>query len=669
MEMISRLEEKCVNTVRCISAACPQIANSGHPGAPIGCAAIAHTLWTKIMNYAPHKTDWIARDRFVLSNGHACALQYTMLHLVGYDLSLDDLKQFRQIGSKTPGHPECFKTPGIEVTTGPLGQGIAQAVGLAIATEMMAAKYNRPNLVLFDNYVYTLVGDGCLQEGVASEACSLAGHLGLGRLIVLYDKNKISIDGDTDLSFSENVQARFQSYGWNVLCVANATCEVDAIWKAVQSAQECRTKPTLIICETIIGYGTRFEATEKVHGAPLGTEELLKLRAKFGLSSSEDLFHIDADVLSFYKKAGEDASKKYTMWLKLVSNYAQHYPNEYQQLQKDFSGRFDSIDWIKDFPVYSEASSPQSTRALSGQILNCLVSKISNIVGGSADLTVSNCTVLKNVNDFTKLCRNGRYIRYGVREHGMAAISNGIFAYGGLRPFAATFLNFITYAWGSVRLSALSGFGILYVATHDSIGLGEDGPTHQPVEVASLCRSTPNLHYFRPADGREVIAGYRSWLDHSKTPTILALSRGNLPHLKGSSVDKALKGGYVLSVFANTGLPQLILASCGSEVSLCVEAAKELDQVVDISVVSIPCWELFMKQQTDYQKEVLFKKNVIKIWVESATACRYDHLFDETLHMTTFGESGSDKQLKQHFGFTLEALKALVFKTLKQNRS
>ena len=664
--IVSRIDERCINTIRCVSAALPEMAKSGHPGAPMGCAVIAHVLWTRIMNHTPENPEWPGRDRFVLSNGHACALQYTMLHLAGYDISCEDLKQFRQLHSKTPGHPECFQTPGVEVTTGPLGQGIAQAVGLAIGAEIMAAKYNRPDICLFNNLIYTLVGDGCLEEGVSSEACSLAGHLGLGRLIVFYDKNDISIDGHTDLAFSENVAMRFQAYGWNVLEVINACVDVEGLYQAIKKAQESKDKPTLIICHTIIGYGSKNQGTEKVHGSPIGNDEIILLRKRWNLPcETTDLFTIEQEVYDFYAKAAEKCSECYATWMDQFKNYSQHYPNDYRQLLSDLSGELPNINWETDLPQYSEACPAQSTRALSGQILNCLADKIQNIIGGSADLTASNCTALKGIHDFTKSSRTGRYIRYGVREHAMAAVSNGIYAFGGLRPFAATFLNFITYAWGAVRLSALSKFGVLYIATHDSIGLGEDGPTHQPIEVAALCRATPNLNYFRPADGREVIAGYQSWLRNSTRPTVLALTRGSVPQLKNSSVSGALRGGYILKNFSsNNELPRVILASCGSEVSICVEASLRLEKKCNVRVVSMPCWEIFLEQQLYYQEEVLLHKDAKRFWVEAASVPKYAQFFDQTWSMTSFGACAPEKELNKFFGFTCDNIEKLVLNEL-----
>lgn len=547
------------------------------------------------------------------------------------------------------------------MTTGPLGQGLAQAVGLAIGAEMMAKRYNRPEFPLFDSFIYTIVGDGCLQEGVTSEACSLAGHLGLGRLIVLYDKNNISIDGHTDLSFTEDVPMRFRAYGWEILEVDDANTNVDALEKALRTAKKSLDRPTLIVCPTIIGYGSREQGSEKVHGAPLGVDDILEMRKRWNLVAPDnDLFCIPSEVSRFFQDCGARGDSACNQWTALLERYASVYPTEYRELQRQLSGNIPQVNWEKDVPQYTSESAACSTRALSGQVLNALAAVIPEIVGGSADLTGSNCSGLKKASDFTRECRDGRYIRYGVREHAMAAITNGLFSFGGLRPFCATFLNFITYAWGAVRLSALSKLGVLYIATHDSIELGEDGPTHQPIEVAALCRATPNLNYIRPADGTEVVAGYRSWLTYSNRPTVLALCRGNVPHLKGTSVEKALKGVYVLQDFVHDHTaPRLILASCGSELHLCVEAAQKLANDFNVRVVSAPCWDIFFEQSEDYQNSVL-PKGVSSLWVEASHPAGCEQFFTDTITMKSFGGSAPKSQLWSHFGFTVENIERVA---------
>ncbi|XP_055388955.1 uncharacterized protein LOC129618108, partial [Condylostylus longicornis] len=626
-----------------------EAAKSGHPGAPMGCAPMAHCLFGHVMKASPKNPNWIARDRFVLSNGHGCALHYTMLHLMGYKVSLEDLKKFRQVDEKCPGHPENHSTPGIEVTTGPLGQGVAQAVGLAIAAESVAARYNKPDVTLFDSFIYTIVGDGCLQEGVASEACSLAGHLKLGRLIVFYDKNGISIDGDTDLSFTEDVAMRFQSYGFQVLHVADGDSDVDGMLYAIETAKKNSSQPSLIICNTTIGFGSKKEGTEKVHGSPLGAEDLKQLREKFGLPS-DDMFQIPAEVLDFYRRKGQSGDQLCSEWESLLTIYGTKYPAEHAELLDRINGTLPK-GWMDCLPKYTPESKADSTRALSGSVLNAVVSAVPSVMGGSADLTGSNCTGLKTETAFQANNRRGRYLHFGVREHGMAAICNGIFAFGGFRSFGATFLNFVTYAWGAVRLSALSRFGILYVATHDSIELGEDGPTHQPIEVAALCRATPNMIYYRPADGSETSAGYAVWLTHQETPTVMALCRGAVPQLQGSSVEGAMKGAYVLEDFADNGKPKCLLGGCGSELHLCVQAAKALRSDYDVRVVSMPSWDLFLGQPEEYQRSVL-PQNVKSVYVEAANTLGCERFFTTSIGMQTFGASGPKNVLWNKFGFT-----------------
>lgn len=650
-------ETVCVDAVRCISAALPQAAKSGHPGAPMGCAPMAHVLFGRLMRLSPKNPKWIARDRFVLSNGHACALQYTMLHLMGYDVSLDDLKSFRQLGSKTPGHPECGHTAGIELTSGPLGQGISQAVGLAIAAESMAATYNTADMQLFDSFIYTIVGDGCLQEGVAAEACSLAGHLGLGRLVVLYDRNGISIDGDTDLSFTEDVPARFRSYGWEVLHVKDGDHDIDGITAAIEKGKKNLAQPTFIVCNTTIGYGSLKQGTEKTHGSPLGVDDIKQLRQKFGFST-ENMFDIPQDALAYYRQRGAAGDALYADWMARLTQYGQKYPAKHGELVTRMEDGLPA-GWMDALPQYTPEMPGDSTRALSGAVLNCMAKVIPGIVGGSADLTGSNCSGLKNTPDFHKENRNGRYIRFGVREHGMAAICNGIAAFGGFRPFCATFLNFITYAWGAVRLSALSQLPVLYIATHDSIELGEDGPTHQPIELAPLCRATPNLIYFRPGDATEVAAGYATWLSQTTTPVVLALSRNAVPNLKGTSVEGAMRGGYILEDFTYNGRPKVILGSCGTELSLCVEAATKMRATYDVRVVSVPSWDLFRFQPRAYQLEVV-PENVKSVYVEAANALGHQTWFTTAVEMTTFGASAPKKQLFEKFGYTIENIERVV---------
>ena len=593
-------DARCVNCIRCVAPALPQHAKSGHPGAPMGCAVIAHLLWGHTMDFSPKNPNWWNRDRFVLSNGHGCALQYLMLHMSGFNLSLSDLKHFRQWNSKTPGHPECFMTDGVEVSSGPLGQGIAQAVGLTIARENMAANFNRPDIKLFDHYTYCIVGDGCLQEGIASEACSLAGHLKLGSLIVFYDDNSITIDGPTSLSFSENVPMRFQAYGWQTIVVDDGNKDVDKLRAAIEEARACTDKPSLIVVKTVIGYGSKIQGTGKVHGSPIGEDDIKNLRSKCDMS--DDIWDIPKDVIEHYRKHGVEGDKKCADWEKKLQEYSRKYPNEANELKRRFDGQLPK-DWKSKLPRFTPEDKPMATRSLSEQMLNIVYSFLPELIGGSADLKESNKTDIKGMKFFLPESRDGNYIHFGVREHAMVAICNGLFAYGGFKPFSATFLNFYTYAWGAVRLGALSHFQQLMIATHDSIELGEDGPTHQPVEVAALMRATPNLQFIRPCDGNETSGAYAAWLENSDKMTCIALCRGNTPHLPGTSVEKVSMGAYVLKDFENNGKPRVCLAGSGTETRVAHEAEQILKDSYDVRVVSMPCWELFEKQDEKVSKK------------------------------------------------------------------
>eukprot|EP01069_Polyplicarium_translucidae_P008736 Polyplicarium_translucidae@DN3250_c0_g1_i3.p1 len=591
-----------------------------------------------------------------MSNGHACALQYAMLHLSGFGVSKDDLRNFRQLGSKTPGHPEAGVTPGVEVTTGPLGQGMSQAVGLAIGAHHMAARYNRPEMPLFDSHVFVVCGDGCLEEGVASEACSLAGHLRLGRLIALYDNNNITIDGQTRLSFTEDVQRRFEAYGWQVLNVAEGDTDVDGIVSAVNTAKATTDKPTLISVRTTIGFGSSKEGTEKVHGTPLGAEELKAVRRKFGFES-DDWFEVPADVLEVYNAHVASNEAECAKWTQMFLEYGKKFSAEGTELRRRFDGELPA-GLSKALPTFAPSDKANATRNLSHACLNAVANLMPEVVGGSADLTDSNKSHITGATDLTPADFSGRYIRFGVREHAMAAIMNGLHAFGGFRPFGATFLNFVTYAWGAVRLSALSHFGVLYIATHDSIELGEDGPTHQPVETLAMCRATPNLLTSRPADGNEVSAAYDMWMKNRTRPTVMALCRSNVPQLEGSSRDGALRGGYVLRDFpAGTSGKKVILGGCGSELHLVVAAAAELQGAgIASRVVSLPCWELFLEQPEKYRRELLALGDssvTVRVYVEAAIAMGFaDMGFDRSISMTTFGVSAPRDDAWAHFGFT-----------------
>lgn len=628
----------------------------------MGCAPMAYELWTQFMHYSPTNPKWPGRDRFVLSNGHACALLYTMLHLTGYAVSMDDLKHFRKAGSNTPGHPENFQCPGVEVTTGPLGQGIANAVGLALAERHMAAEFNKEDLEIIDNYTYVICGDGCLQEGISSEASSLAGHLGLGKLILLYDDNHITIDGETELSFTEDVLARYKAYGWHTSKVDNVS-ELDNLHKAIQAAKNVEDKPSIIKIRTKIGHGSKLEGSEKTHGAPLGPEDVRYVKQGFGFDPDKS-FDVTEDVLETYRSAGKAGEEKEQEWNKLYDRYKEAHPDLAAEFQRRVIDAKLPDNWKEGLPTFKAGDPAKATRATSGMVLNALAEKLPEIIGGSADLTPSNVTALKCSGDFQKDTPGGRYIRYGVREHGMSGMTNGIFAYGGYRPFCATFLNFITYGWGAVRLSALSQMGVLYIMTHDSIGLGEDGPTHQPIEVLELLRATPNMYTFRPADGNEVTGSYIAAIEASHTPSVLALSRQNCAVLEGSSPEKVSQGAYSLSEHGSGDKLDFILASTGSEVQICVDVAKKLaEEGKKVRVVSMPCIELFDKQPLAY-KESVFPAGVPVMSVEAAGVQGWQKYSHAAFGMDRFGSSGKLDDVYKKFGFTVDNLVGQAKKVL-----
>ncbi|KAG2202303.1 hypothetical protein INT47_010751 [Mucor saturninus] len=650
--MVSALEQKAVDTIRVLAADTVRGANSGHPGAPMGLAPIAHTLFTKFLHANPKNPYFPNRDRFLLSNGHACALQYIMLHLLGYNLSMDDLKQFRQLGSKTPGHPERIDTEGIEVTTGPLGQGIANAVGLAIGEAHLAATYNRPDFEIFNNHTYVILGDGCLQEGVASEAASIAGHLKLGKLIAIYDDNHITIDGDTAVSFTEDVVKRFESYDWHTIVVDNGDSDFASIEKAIAEAQKVTDKPSLIKVRTTIGFGSLLQGEEKVHGAPLSNDDIKQLKERFGFNP-EKTFDVSSDVYDLYHARAKEGAEYEAKWNKLFDDYKSKYPKEGAEVARRFANTLPD-GWEKVLPRFTPSDSPVATRKLSEGVLSAIESVLPELIGGSADLTGSNLTRWKNAVDFQHPSTGlgdytGRYIRYGIREHAMFAIMNGLTAYGATIPYGGTFLNFLTYGWGAARLSALSHLRVIYVMTHDSIGLGEDGPTHQPIETLALTRATPNMLTFRPADGNETSGTYLAAIQNKTRPSVIALSRQNLPHLEGSSVEAVLKGAYVLQT---DDKPEIVFVSTGSEVCIAVDAAKKLkEKNIKTRVVSMPCSEIFDDQPADYKKEV-FPLGVPVIAIEALGKFGWDRYSHAQIGMDTFGSSGKAEDLYPHFGIT-----------------
>jgi transketolase len=651
------LETLCINSIRFLSVDGVEKAKSGHPGLPMGAAPMAFTLWDKFMRFNPKNPNWINRDRFVLSAGHGSMLLYSLLHLFGYDsVSIDDLKQFRQWGSKTPGHPENFETAGIEVTTGPLGQGICNGVGLAMAEAHMAAVFNKPDCKLIDQYTYVILGDGCNMEGVSGEACSLAGHLGLGKLIALYDDNHISIDGDTEVSFTEDVGKRFEAYGWQVIVVPNGDTDTAAIAAAIEQAKAETGKPTMIKVRTTIGYGSPNRAgTAGIHGAALGNDEMAATRANLGWT--HEPFVVPDEARAHFDGAITRGAALESEWNALYATYKSKYPELAARFDRQTSYKLPE-GWEKCLPTYTPADKPLATRQTSEKTLNALAQAIPEFIGGSADLTHSNLTQLKGFDDFQKGSYHGRNLRFGVREHGMAAICNGIYLHKtGLIPFGATFLVFVDYLRGALRLSALAETQNIYVLTHDSIALGEDGPTHQPVETIASLRCMPNLLTFRPADGNETSGAYKVAIERRTTSSVMAMSRQALPQLAGSSIEGVARGGYIIDQDA-ADLPDIILIATGSEVSLCVDAAKKLrESGKKVRVVSMPCTTLFEQQDQAYRNAVLPPLSKKRLVVEAGTSFgwhKYSGDEGDILSIDRFGVSAPGGIAMEKFGFTVD---------------
>jgi transketolase len=644
------LDERCINTIRFLAADAVQHANSGHPGMPMGTAAMAYVLWMRHLKHNPRDPKWIDRDRFVLSAGHGSMLLYGLLHLTGYDLPMEELKAFRQWGSKTPGHPENFLTDGVETTTGPLGQGFATGVGMAIAERYLAANLNRPGHEIIDHHVYAIVSDGDLMEGVASEAASLAGHLGLGKLIYLYDDNEISIDGSTELAFTENVCGRFEAYGWHVQRVRDGN-DLEALDEAIAAAKAEADRPSLIAVRTIIGYGAPTkEGTAASHGEPLGEDELSQAKERLGWPV-EPRFLVPDDVSDHMRSALDRGGRAQEAWNGRLEAYQEAHPDAAGQLREWFSPGLPE-GWDADLPVFS-AGEKVATRAASGKALGAIVPNTPNLIGGSADLTPSNKTDVKGRQDFQKDNPSGGYLRFGVREHAMAAACNGITLHGGLRAYCGTFLIFSDYLRPSLRLSALMRAPVIYVFTHDSIGLGEDGPTHQPVEHIMALRAIPNLIVLRPADANETVAAWRIALERDNAPTALLLTRQNLPTLDGVQTDGVRRGGYVLS--DDGGTPDILLMASGSEVQHIVEAAATLrSEGRRVRVVSFTSWELFEEQPEAYRNEVLPPAVTGRIAMEAGITMgweRYVGLEGRVLGLDRFGSSAPGDVLMEKFGF------------------
>jgi transketolase len=652
----SALDQLCVQTIRFLSIDGVQKANSGHPGMPMGMAPAAYILWTRQMKHNPANPKWLNRDRFVLSAGHGSMLLYSMLHLTGYDMSLDDLKNFRQWASKTPGHPEYEPNLGIEVTTGPLGQGLANAVGMAIAQKYLAGVFNKDGFPILDYKIFAIAGDGCLQEGITSEASSLAGHLGLDNLIVIYDDNHITIDGDTALSFTEDVVKRYKAYNWNVIVVDNDGNDLQAIEKAIKKAKRANGKPTIIKLRTHIAYGSpNKQDSAEAHGSPLGADEIMLIKKNFGWVP-EKTFYVPEEVKDFMLKIKQKGKRAQAKWDKLFGQYAQAYPDLAKQFSNWASGSL-NVNLDQLLPKF-EAGTSLATRSASGKILNSLMPHLPFVLGGSADLTPSNNTRFDNAKDFQQDCPDGRYIRFGVREHAMGGIINGISVSGLARAYGATFLVFSDYMRPAIRMAALSGYPSIFVFTHDSIGVGEDGPTHQPAEHFAALRAIPNLLVFRPADANETAQAWKFILEYKAGPVAILLTRQNVETIdqaKFGSAAGLYKGAYVLLKADN---PDVLLLATGSEVGLAIRAAGLLSsQGINAQVISMPCWELFDKQDKSYRDSVLPPSVKARVGIEAGVSLGWhQYLGDKGIFigMSSFGASAPAKTCFEKFGITVE---------------
>ncbi|MBE9215625.1 transketolase [Plectonema cf. radiosum LEGE 06105] len=662
------LEQLCINSIRFLAVDAVEKAKSGHPGLPMGAAPMAFVLWDQFMRFNPKNPKWFNRDRFVLSAGHGSMLQYALLYLAGFDsVTIEDIKNFRQWESNTPGHPENFMTAGVEVTTGPLGQGIANGVGLAMAEAHLAAKYNKPDAKIVDHYTYVILGDGCNMEGVSGEACSFAGHQGLGKLIALYDDNHISIDGSTDVAFTEDVSKRFEAYGWHVLHVKDGNNDLDAIAKAIQEAKSVTDKPTMIKVTTTIGYGApNKQNTAGIHGAALGADEIKLTRDN--LAWEYEPFVVPEDALNHMRKAVERGAGYEDEWNKTFANYKSKYAQEAAEFERYLNGKLPD-GWDKVLPTFTPEDKGLATRKYSEGCLNKLASVLPELIGGSADLTHSNLTEIKGEGEFQKGAFQNRNVHFGVREHGMGAICNGMALHdSGLIPYGATFLIFTDYMRAAIRLSALSHAGSIWVMTHDSIGQGEDGPTHQPIETLASLRAIPNLTVIRPADGNEVSGAYKVAIERAKKkqPTLLAFTRQGVPNLNGTSIEKATKGAYIL--VDCDGTPDIILMGTGSEVQLCVGAAEKLSaEGKKVRVVSMPSWELFEEQDQSYKESVLPASVSKRVSVEAAASFgwhKYVGMHGATVGIDRFGASAPGAVCLDKFGFNVDNVVATAKKVL-----
>jgi len=684
-KVTSTQEALCINTLRFLAADMVEAAKSGHPGLPMGAAAMAYTLWTRVLRHNPADPKWFDRDRFVLSAGHGSALLYALLHLTGYDLPLEEIKRFRQWESRTPGHPETEITPGVEATTGPLGQGISNAVGMAIAEAHLAARFNRPDFPVIQHRTYVIASDGDMMEGVASEACSLAGHLGLGRLIVLYDDNKISLSGSTRLCFSEDVAARFAAYGWKVLTVEDGN-DVPSVDKALAEARGQSAKPTLIRVHTHIGYGApKKQDSSEAHGTPLGADELRGAKEKLGWPV-EPMFTLPAEALSVYRRSAEEGARLEKEWKELLEKYSKQFPEQAAELRRRIAGELPQ-GWEEKIPAFAPADGNIATRKASEKILQQLADALPELFGGAADLNPSTFTWMKKLGNFQKpdgplekiegaveggWDYSGRNLHFGVREHAMGAICNGLAYHGGFIPFGSTFMVFYDYMRPAVRISAISSLHTLWIYTHDSVWLGEDGPTHQPIEHLAAMRATPNLVVVRPADAAETAEAWKIALKRNHGPTVLALTRQNLPIFDRSETQSAqgtAKGAYVLWE-SKAGAPAIILMASGSEVHPVLAAAKKLDQEgIPARVVSFPSWELFGAQDAAYRESVLPSKCAARLAVEAGVSQGWEKWVGgqgDILAIDTFGASAPLAVLQEKLGFTADAVLGRAKKLLNR---
>ena len=674
---MKKIDELAVNSIRVLAVDAIQKANSGHPGLPLGAAPAAYEIWANQMKHNPANPDWANRDRFILSGGHGSAMLYSLLHLFGYGLTVDDLKQFRQLGSLTPGHPEYRHTRGVEATTGPLGAGMGMAVGMAMAEAHLAARFNKEGFPVVDHHTFVLGGDGCMQEGITYEAMSLAGTLKLSKLIVIYDSNKISIEGDTDIAFTENVAKRFEAMGFSVFTVEDGN-DTDEIGKAIEAAKADTEKPSLVIVKTVIGYGTPKAGTASVHGSPVGAEGIEVMKNNFGWK--QEPFYVPEEVYAHYadirKKLAEDEEK----WNELFEAYKEKFPEDARELAVCTDPSFadkalddegywsDLVNDLKSNKVLDYSKDADATRNISGWVLNKkLKVLLPGLIGGSADLAPSNMTYMSGIGDFSAADYTGRNLHFGIREFAMSAITNGMVLHG-LKTFCATFFVFSDYIKPMARLASLMQIPTMYVLTHDSIGVGEDGPTHEPIEQLAMLRSLPNFHCFRPADATETLAAWYSAVTSKNTPTALVLSRQNLAPLRGSSKE-ALKGGYILED-SNKETPDAILIASGSEVDLCVKAKEKLaEEGIDVRVVSMPCMDIFEEQPEEYKEKVLPSKVRARVAVEAAGDFgwgKYVGLDGRYVTMKGFGASAPNKLLFEKFGFTVDNVVAEAKKAAKK---